>query len=367
MICPSCETELPPNATYCLICGTKVAALTTGAEIDDYVKGRVRQELERKLLGQEVIVSNIADKAEDIILTRIKRSIFIAAPLFIIIIALLGYLGFKTYGETVGKLKTVSAGAIKQIQDASKLVQAERNTILKTASEADALKKQTDELSKEVQSQTDRITARGGEMSAKIAQYDKNETNVQSKLQSELTRASELSRQLDIIERSLTASATEVSHQADAVGIEQAFPGLGATRYVTLGGHRWSAADAKKPSEKWIYFYIHPWIIPKLKKSQVTDAVQDMKSLGINPIYKGFGTSGPSLTGLMLPHLNYGGDLYYFHSQDKLLADNLSISLSKSLGQKVVPKYFDPATDSDDARKMILQTTDLDFFYSMWP
>ncbi|MFT8912942.1 zinc-ribbon domain-containing protein [Zymomonas mobilis] len=367
MICPSCETELPPNATYCPSCGTKVAALTTGAEIDDYVKGRVRQELERKLLDQEVIVTNVADKAEDVIWTRIKRALVISVPLFFIIIAFLGYLGFKTYGETVGKLKTVSAGAIKQVQDASKLVQAERNTILKTASEADELKKRTDELSKEVQSQTDRITARGGEMSEKIAQYDKNETNVQSKLQSELTRASELSRKLDVIERSLTASAAEVSHQADAVGIEQAFPGLGATRYVTLGGRRWSTADAKKPSEKWIYFYIHPWVIPKLTRPQVIEAVKDMKNLEINPIYKAFGTSGPSSTMLMFPNTNHGGDLYYFHRQDNLLADNLSVSLSKSLGQKVSPKYFDPATDSDDARKMILQTTDLDFFYSMWP
>ncbi|MFT9222592.1 zinc-ribbon domain-containing protein, partial [Gluconobacter oxydans] len=100
MICPSCETELPPNATYCPSCGTKVAALTTGAEIDDYVKGRVRQELERKLLDQEVIVTNVADKAEDIIWMRTKRYIFIATPFFCIIIALLGYLGFKTYGET---------------------------------------------------------------------------------------------------------------------------------------------------------------------------------------------------------------------------------------------------------------------------
>ncbi|WP_215751781.1 zinc ribbon domain-containing protein [Gluconobacter sp. P5E10] len=367
MICPSCAEELPQDATFCPNCGTKVASLTTSADIDVYVRGRVSQELEKKLSDQEVIVSTVADKAEDLFWKRVKRAVIVAFPLVVTIIALLSYLGFKTYGDTVGKIKTISNKAIIQVQDASKLVQAERDTISKTAAAADALKKRTDKLSKDLQSQADRITSRGGEISAKIVQFDKSEDDVQKKLQAELTRASDLSRRLDAIEKSLTASAVEVSHRADAVGIEQAFPGLGAARYVTFGGNRWSTVNAKKSNEKWIYFSIHPWVIPKLTKNQVTNAVEDMKKLGITPIYKSFGTAGPMYTALFFSKIKQEDTIYYFHRQDTALANNLSVLLSKSLGRPINAEFFDPTTDKDDAQKMILETTDLDFFYSMDP
>ena len=156
-------------------------------------------------------------------------------------------------------------------------------------------------------------------------------------------------------------------HRADAVSIDQAFPGLGAARYVTFGGNRWSAVNAKKPNEKWIYFSIHPLAIPKLTKNQVTNAVEDMKKLGITPIYKSFGTAGPMYTVLFFINNKQEDVIYYFHQKDNALANNLSVLLSTSLGRPINAEFFDPTKDKDDAQKMILETTDLDFFYSMNP
>lgn len=359
MNCPSCETELPSSATYCPHCGTKVAALTTGAEIDDYVKGRVRQELERKLMTQNVMVANVADDVEDLIWEKIKRYSLIVSIFSAIILALLGYFGLKTYSETLGKLTTLSGNAIRQVHE-------ERETIFNTASEANELKKRTDALSKDVQSQTDRIVARGGEISRKIIQYDEKESELQATLKGELARTSKLSQQLDEIENSLKTSAAEVSHQVAVVGIEKQFPGLGATRYVTLGGQKWGAINSKKTDEKYFYFdIINSNIIPQLKKDKVIELAKDIKDLGVKLIFQSFGTSGPSSTTLDFPdeHIDV---IFYFHSQDKSLAEHLSVLLSKALDRRIIPKYFNPATDSDAARKLILQTTDLDFYCTVY-
>ncbi len=363
-ICPACDKLLPEEAAFCPHCGTKLKAFTSGAEIDAYIRGRVRQELEGHLSDKEVIVSSVADGAEDLLWKRTRRAVWLALPLFLAVLALLGYLGFKTYGDTIGKIRSLSTTAIKQIQDASKLVQAERETIAKTATEADALKRRTDQLSSDVRSQSERIRARGGEIDARIAAFDKSEADVQAKLQGELGRAAEMSKRLDAVERSLTASAVEVSHQADAVGIEKAFPGLGVPRYVLFGGNRWTASDAKKSGEKWVSFSIYPVAMPELTKPQVEEAVSAMKKLGVTPIYQGLMTAGPFYTALNLSPM---GSLYYFHRQDAVLADTLSASLSKALGRQVPVQFHDPATDADKAQQLILQTTDLDFLYVVYP
>ncbi len=209
--CPTCTAPVAPDAIFCIRCGTKVSALTSPQEIDSYVRGRIEQELKGRLVEQGALVSGLADQAEGLVWTRITRAGWIAAPLLVLVVGLIGYLGVKTYGDTIGKVRSVSENAIKQVQDASAKVQLIQSSITSTAAEGKALKSTTDRLSEEVQAQAARLKAQGGEVSAKIAGLDREGTAVQSKLRDDLEHAANLSKKLDGVEKSLSSSAAQVA------------------------------------------------------------------------------------------------------------------------------------------------------------
>lgn len=136
--CPNCDERVNDDAEFCHRCGTQLRAVTTPEEIDKYVRGRVRQELAGKLEAQDAIVSSIGDKAEQLIWDRGKRYFLISLPLIGVIIFILGFIGVKTYHDAISGVRSTSIDAIKQINDASQKVEAERNTINQTSAEADA-------------------------------------------------------------------------------------------------------------------------------------------------------------------------------------------------------------------------------------
>lgn len=333
-ICPICASSVNPTQAFCSTCGAKLHNLTSSADIDTYVRGRVVQELKTRLDSEDRISSALAVAAEVQLWEWIKRFGSLLAIFIVVVVAVVGYFGVKTFHDTVG-------GVAKLVTDAAREVQADRDTISKTASQAAALKAQVKALSGDVEAQEARVRASGDEITQRIGVLNRAEVAAESGLNAELARAKKLGDQLTITDHAVQTAVAKVSQQQDDALIIGAFPGLGQPTYITYNGGALKGPSAKAPSQKWLGLSIPPTENTKLTPKIVEGLVDALKVANVVILTGYFGTGGAELSTFvpqLLPQPD-GPALIYFRSENAASATVVAAICSRALGF-TVPSYF---------------------------
>lgn len=339
ILCPGCSSVVDAQQTFCSTCGLKLQSLESSADIDAYVRGRVTQELDNRLAGEDRIATSVAAAAEDKLWRSLTRFGTLLAVFIGALIAVVGYFGVKSFNDTVG-------GVVKSVTSAVKEVQTERTTIETTAEKSSALKEQLAGLSTNVQTQAEEVQKSGAEIKRRLSALEQDEGSAETNLKSELARAKDLGDELAVTDRTLQTTAARVSQQQDDIGIRQAYPGLGQPTYITYGGLPWKGASNKKPAQKWLSLDISSNSLGQLSIKTVAGLVETLKAADVVTFPANFGTGG-SVPSLFFSFEILGSaktTLIYFRPADAASAASLAGTCAKALGFPVATYFSDPAS-----------------------
>lgn len=360
-VCPGCACQIDAAQTFCSNCGLKLRDLVTSADIDAYVRGRIVHELDRRLDGEERIAIAVAAAAEEKLWKSLTRVGGLIAGFILVVGAIFGYFGVKSFNDTVG-------GVAQSVTSAAKQVHAERDSIEQTATQSQALKKQLSGLSGEVASQAERVKTNDIEITQQLAALDKAEAAAEDGLKGELARAKKLSDQLAVTEHTLQTTVAQVAQQQDDVDIRKAYPGLGQPVYVVYNNQPWKGAADKKLGQKWLSLTILPDAFPKLSPATVTSLTELLKANNVVSFPFAFGTGG-SMVSVFFPWEAVGNNvkptLFYFRAGDGQSAVVIADLCAKALGFSVATMFSDPSTWSESLygpeRRQVISESGIDF------
>ena len=188
--CTSCNKPIEQEWELCPFCGTRILPATTIAAIDIYIQNKVTSVLSDRLTDQNSLVRELGDKAEVIVWQRLRGYGF----LIVIIIAIIGFYGIKTYNDLFKTFMPV-------VKDTEQRVQAAKRTTDETTTKVDSVKASVDRLSRDVDIQTKRVAEKGGEISQKFDRLD--------------AAANELSGRLTAMAKSLETTVAQVAKQVE--------------------------------------------------------------------------------------------------------------------------------------------------------
>ena len=155
------------NASFCSSCGLKINSLTSATEIDAYVLARIEQNLDERTQDKDNIPSNLAQKADAILLERVKWYLLVGG----LIGGLAVFFGIKSVQDVKQKMILSMAGVSRDITREKSQAQEEEQQIRR-------VEVSLDQLGKAVQSQADRVVQQSGDVSSKIAELEQEEVDV---------------------------------------------------------------------------------------------------------------------------------------------------------------------------------------------
>jgi hypothetical protein len=333
-VCPACESPLAEDARFCPSCGARAVDPSVLSTVDAYINKQLDQEVAKRFTDQSSIAREIGDKAEDVIWKRLR----IFTVLLVILLALVGILGYKTVNDVI---QIIEKG---------------------TAEKVDTVKLRLDELAQDVEAQTKRVTERGGDISNRLAQLDKTANEAQARVELYLSRADELSEQMAKRITELDTKVAQVSTQVDRVSVKQEYPSLGQAKVITYRGGQWNKGD-KKPNEKWIGLYIFPYAIGDFSSAEIESLDSDLRAAGYTLLPGTFGIGGPYSTGA--GDLGNGGGNaglnYFSKSAEQMSADVRPIILKDLPIKNLETVFVDASTmTQDDPRRFVIENSGLD-------
>jgi uncharacterized protein YceH (UPF0502 family) len=302
--------------------------------VEACVKARLDEEIAKRLVDQNSIVREIGDKAEDIIWKRLR----FFGVLLAVILAFLGFYGYKT------------------ITDVTQAI------VRETAGNVNAVKSQLGQLSTDIDAQTKRVSEKGGEITERLSKLDAAANDAQAKAEAYLKRADESATTLNQRLAALDTKVAQVSAQADSVSVRQEYPDLGRAKVVTYKGGVWKKDD-KKPGEKWVGIFIFPYAIADFTGNEVDKLVKDLRAAGYTPLLGMFGIGGPYNSGIgPLGDSGSNSSLYYFSKNSEQMSAEVRDIVLKDLPVKSLDSSYVAALgmSQDDPRRFVIENSGLD-------
>ena len=210
---------------------------------------KLASELSARIKGDAGVIRELADKAEDVVWTRLKRYGVIVGLFITIIFALLAFIGFKTYGD-------LKASVLSQIQPTVAQIQGQANDIGKVVDDLKktkipAITTSLNQVQGEADAQKKRVEGADGQIAKSMEALKLAETKATADSDQFSSAVKLNQQQLDqIIQRSKDQVA-QVTKAATQASVAQAYPSLGVEPQVVIAGGVVSSKD-KKPGEKWI-------------------------------------------------------------------------------------------------------------------
>jgi len=354
--CPVCSKPLVEGADFCPFCGNQRIPSDTSAAIDSYIQSQLNLELSKRLKDQQSVVREIADQAEDVVWTRIKRYTVLVALLPTVILGAIAFFGITTVNDVSKRIEPI-------IRDAENRAKAAKTTIEETASQVDAVKASLDRLSSDVDAQTKRVAEKNSEMSQKLAALDAAASEAQKKGETYQAHSEELSARLDAMEKALETKVEQISNQVDDISIRRTYPNLGEKLFVTLDGSRWKGKSAKGSNEKWVSIWVGANAISDFYPSQFEQLMSELKAHNYTPILGMFGVGGPYSSGVgSFEGSAETATVFYFNKDSEQLATTVCAIASKTLSVNgCKPQFVDQNSfPKDDIRKLIIEQSGLD-------
>ena len=372
--CPKCGDALIEGKMFCPNCGLAIVSAPERVAVDAYIEARVSQAVDARMADKNSLVRGIADDAEDVVWTRIKRYTWVAG----IAIFLLGLYGFSSIQQAKSTIVSEARARLDPvINDTEGRVKKAQVDIVHTSEKIGAVKKQLDDTSKLAQEQSNRITGQAGEINTKLQQvqtasnrvkslstgYEKQAADFETELQQMRVHAEQENHRLEDTQKIFNARIEQVTKQIDNVSLQQAYPDLGKKMYVTYNGRAWKGTAGKKPFDKWVNINLDPMAVGanRVTADELQTLVNHLEKAGYTPYFGSFGTGGPVGTGFGCLENGIEGIMYFDPKREKeasdverMVADTLHLS-------GFVTHYVDPKKADEPLMRYIMENAGIDF------
>lgn len=113
--CPRCNDDLIPNKVFCPGCGQAIAPSDQKSAIDSYVAAKVEQELKLRTTDGDAVVREVAFKAENEAIARLKRYWRIGAAIISLGGILLALIGIASIQDAKRTIVTEAKGRVEPV------------------------------------------------------------------------------------------------------------------------------------------------------------------------------------------------------------------------------------------------------------
>ena len=262
-MCPQCNDALIPGKMFCPNCGQALAPPDYRSAIDAYVAARVVQELKLRTTANDAVIREVAFKAENEAISRLKRYWWIGALLISLGGLLLTLVGFTSIQDAK---RTIVAEARQRVEpvvsDVEKRAQFAQTKLLDVENKLPGVTKSLNETAELAVKQRQRIEGQSTDVAAKITNFqvaatkaNDMATSFQARITSAQTRLEDMTRQYD-------TRLTQISRAVSHTSIAAVYPMLDVSRSVVISNFRFDAAQ-KKPNEKWVNLQVSPQAMGK--------------------------------------------------------------------------------------------------------
>lgn len=247
--CVNCGASLISGKPFCADCGRPNGAPPDLATMQAYVDGKVTAELSAKLKEQQNVVRELADKAEDVVWNRLKRYSVIVGFFLVVIVGLVTFIGFKTYGD-------LKASVVQQVQPSviaveqrikqvdGELAEVERNRI-------PAVTQSLNKVERDAASQEKRVTEADGQIADSMQSLHTAEAKANADSAAFSQSVLENQRKLDQITQRSREQISQITASASKAAITQAYGFIAEKPPIVIAGQTISK-ESKRPGEKWI-------------------------------------------------------------------------------------------------------------------
>jgi hypothetical protein len=254
--CPRCNDDLIPHKMFCPSCGQALAPPDHKSAIDSYVVAKVEQELKLRTKDDDAVVRDVAFKAENEAIARLKRYWWIGAAVISLGGILLGLIGIASIQDAkrtiVSEAKSRVEPVVSDVENRAKAAQASLSDVEKRLP---GVTKSLNDTSKVADQQRLRVEGQSAEIAAKIKNYERAASSADELAAAFQARADDAQRRLADMARRYETSLTQVSRAVVHTSMAAAFPGLDDKRFLSIGPVRFDVTD-KKPGEKWVNVYL---------------------------------------------------------------------------------------------------------------
>jgi hypothetical protein len=269
-VCPNCGKAVDPSDPFCRHCGFALLPRTQAALVDAHIATKIDQVLADRLASEDSLVRAIGDKAEDVVMRRLKNY----GILLGLGIAAIGWLGWHSFSDITAsaklRLDPIVADAERRATQVQKEIKATGTTVEEMKAEAQKTKKSTDDLSTEVDQQRGRVNTQTGELGKKIADLQRDTDNARDTLEKFRHR--------------MDPSFTEIPRLQTDRDIATAFPNLDIEPSLTVGNLTFDKS-LKKPGEIFVDVNISYSAMAKgvISTDKLKQLIAKLKMAGITP------------------------------------------------------------------------------------
>jgi hypothetical protein len=359
--CPKRTGAVDPQDPFCRYCGFAILPRPQAALADAYITAKIDQLLTARLASDESLVRGIGDKAEDVVMRRLKY--------YIILIlsggALLGWLGWHSFSDVTEsarrRLDPIVTDAVNKAAQVQRDIQATGQMVERTKTEADGTEKKIDGLSTEVDNQRARVESESGEAARKLAG-----------LQQSMEKADKVANDLaglDARTHNLETRYTTLSQRVNNQAVAENYPNIDAEPHVVLGSTPISKKD-KKPGAIWVQIQVSNFGLQKhiIPGDQPAKLIDDLQAAGITPLL-----GMPQIWGrvnwgtdrmVLGENASYFSSVIYTDPTKKAIADKLVTIVSKYVTlhqpQPEFARLPPPSTSVVDNFRMIWDLSGID-------
>jgi hypothetical protein len=333
--CPRCEEALIPGKMFCPNCGQALAPPDQKVAIDAYVAAKVEQELRLRTKDGDAVIRNVAFKAENEAISRLKRYWWIGALIISlagVILAILGVASIQDAKRTiVAEARQRVEPVVSDVEKRAKIAQANLSDVEK---KLPGVTKSLNDTSALADKQRQRIEGQSAEVAGKIAAFEAASARANQLSTNFETKASDAQKRLDDMTRRYDTSLSQISRAVAHTSIAQAYPNLDLPRFIAIGGVRFDTTE-KKPSETWVNLYLTGFAMSKHVVSQqaLESIANELNRDGITvlPGIISFGGPAGGLIERAGPGSPTESSVIYFRPSFRETAEKITVLCSKYL------------------------------------
>jgi len=302
---------------FCPNCGQALAPLDQKTAIDAYVAARVEQELKLRTKDDDAVVRDVAFRAENEAISRLKRYWWIGALVISLGGILLAFVGIASIQDAK---RTIVAEARQRVEpvigDVEKRAQAAQANLFDVEKRLPAVMKSLNETEALADSQRQRIEGQSAEINSKISGFQaaaKRATDLSDGFEANMAASQ---RRLDELTRTYDTQMDRISKGVAHTSISAAFPLLEQEPFIGIGSARLDRLE-KKAGEKWIDLYVDNFATKKhaITQDALESIVSRLETIGFTVFSGAIVIGGRSQTVVFRagPGAPGASGLFYFH------------------------------------------------------